>query len=158
MKNRFLTASIVTALAAGIMAPVAAHSDESGEKRFPESQYRHDLMEHFKYGIGNVVQIMKGESAHKDHLPKLAAIMADASSMVKDAFEKDTRAVSGMTEAKADIWENWDAYAEAADQFERDARNFADVAAATDDMGQIGAAFKQFARNCKSCHDDYKAD
>ncbi len=155
MKMKKLIGSAVAAVIfAGAVSPIAAHSDGKKE-RFAESQYRHDVMEHAKYMAGNMVQLLKGQANHDGHIEKLAEILALSASMTKDAFVKDTRGMDGHTEAKDAIWENWEAFAKASDQFSADAAAFAEVAK-TGDKGAIGKAFGKAMSNCKSCHDKYK--
>lgn len=151
---KFAGGAMAAVLLAGTISPIAAHSDGKKE-RFAESQYRHDMMEHAKYMAGNMVQLLKGQASHEGHMEKLAEILALSASMTKDAFVKDTRGMEGHTEAKDAIWENWEAFAEAADQFSADATAFA-AAAKTGDKGAIGKAFGKAMSNCKSCHDKYK--
>lgn len=155
MKFKKMIGSVTAAvMVAGVMSPIAAHSDGDKE-RFLESKYRHDLMEHVKYGAGNVMQLFKGQAAHEGHLEKLAEIMAHSASMTKDAFAKDTRGTDGHTEAKDEIWENWEEFAAAADQYANDMAAFA-ATAKTGDKAATGKAFGKAMSNCKSCHDKYK--
>ncbi|WP_262693251.1 c-type cytochrome [Kordiimonas aquimaris] len=151
-----LSKTALIALMVGASFASTTVSAQSGkQKRFAESQYRHDNMEHVKYALANIVQILKGEASHEGHLPKLAAIMASSASMAKATFEKDTRGMSGHTEAKDAIWENWADFSSKMDTFEADTAALAKVAE-TGDMGQFGAAFQKATGNCKSCHDKYK--
>ena len=147
-----------TALAALLVSTSfvgASVAVNAADKRFAESQYRHDNMEHAKYALANIVQILKGEASHEGHLPKLAGIMATSASMAKATFEKDTREMSGHTEAKDAIWEDWADFASKMDTYAADTANLAKVAE-TGDMAQFGAAFQKATSNCKSCHDKYK--
>lgn len=155
MKRKLVMTVAAGALITSLMAPAIAHGDE---ERFPESQYRHDIMEHFKYAIGPLVMNAQGKVQHRDHIAALAKIVAETATMTKSAFEKDTRGMEGMTKAKDKIWENWDDFARRMDELERDTAAFAEIAASTDDMGQIMGGFKNVGRHCKSCHDEYKED
>ncbi|NVJ99047.1 MAG: cytochrome c [Alphaproteobacteria bacterium] len=155
MKTKIFAGAASVALLLSAVAPATAHGD--GE-RFPESKYRHDVMEHFKYAINNLVANAKGDVNHKDQIPALANIMAQAATMTKASFQKDTRGIHGMTEAKDAIWENWEDFAGRLDQLEADTKAFAEVANSTDNMGEIMGAFKNVGRHCKSCHDKYKED
>ncbi|WP_417456548.1 c-type cytochrome [Kordiimonas sp.] len=150
-RSLFIGALACSAIA--ISSVSFAHGDE--EKRFPESQYRHDVMEFVKYAYGNIAQLMKGTAEHDGHLAKHAQIMATAASMAKTAFEKDTRGMEGATDARDEIWENWDDFATRMDKFEADAAALA-TAAEGGDMSEIGPAFKKTMGNCKSCHDEYR--
>ncbi|MBL4836996.1 MAG: cytochrome c [Kordiimonadaceae bacterium] len=145
----------IAAVLAGAFGPVAAHSAEEKEKRFAESQYRHDVMEHFSYGFKKITAIMKGQAGEKAHIPAIAAIMAEAATMAKDSFAKDTRGMAGRTEAKDKIWDNWQDYASRMDKLVVDTAAFA-AAAKGGDMAAMGPAMKKVGGSCKSCHDEYK--
>ncbi|WP_286829524.1 MULTISPECIES: c-type cytochrome [Kordiimonas] len=153
MNKTVLTGLATAALMLGTALPAFSHGDD----RFHESQVRHDVMEVFGKGFGKISKIMKGEEGSPADFPAIAADMADAASKTKASFEKDTRGMHGFTEAKDNIWENWDDFAERLDKMETDAQAFL-AAANSGDMAQIGPAMKELGSNCKSCHDKYKAD
>ncbi len=158
MKFRKLSALLLTVAVTGsALTTAAAYGTGEPEKRFPASQYRHDVMEHFSYGFKKLTMIMKGQAGSKDDIAAIAAIMAEASTMTKRAFEKDTRGMQGHTEAKAKIWDNWEDFAGRFDKLEKDAAAFAAVAK-TGDMAKIKPAMAAVGKSCKSCHDDYKDD
>ena len=152
-KAKFTAALLVGAAVFNVST--AAFGTQDKPKRFAESQYRHDNMEHAKYSLANIVKILKGEAAHEDHLPKLAAIMASSAAMAKSTFEKDTRSMTGHTEAKDAVWENWTDFAAKMDKYAADTAALADVAQ-SGDMASFGAAFQKATSNCKACHDKYK--
>jgi len=154
--GKLASATVATAMIGGALMPAAA--DGEGEaKRFFESQYRHDVMEHFSYSFKKISMIMKGQAGSKDDIAAIANIMANASTMTKASFKKDTRNMEGHTEAKDNIWEKWDDFSQRLDKLEADANAFA-VAANSGDMAQIGPAMENVGKNCKSCHDKYKKD
>ena len=149
-----------TLVAGGLVFPaglvsVGAQADD--EERFAESQYRHDVMEHFSLAIGKIIQNFQGNVQHPSHFAPAAAIMAEAAKMTTDAFEKDTRGMEGFTKAKDSVWENWEDFSARLKKMEDDTAAFAEVAA-TGDMEAIGPAFRRAVSQCKGCHDEYKAD
>jgi len=154
MTKKLLVGTVAAALMLGAAVPATAHGEG---KRFKESKVRHDIMEVFGKGFGKISKIMKGEEGTPAELPTIAKKMAEASTKTKASFEKDTRGMEGFTEAKDEIWDNWEDFADRLDKMEVDAQAFA-AAAETGDMAQIGPAMKQLGSNCKSCHDKYKAD
>ena len=145
------------ALVGSALAPLAAHGESDKKERFAESQYRHDVMEHFSYGFKKIGAISKKKAGKTEHIAAIANIMANAATMTKDAFEKDTRAMEGFTKSKDSIWENWDDFAMRLDKLEVDAAAFAE-AAKSGDMAIIGPAMGAVGKNCKSCHDEYKEE
>lgn len=151
--KRALVAAATAAVVFATSSMSSAHGDE--EKRFAESQYRHDVMELAKYSLSNIVQHLQGKASQEGDVAKLAEVMALSAEMSKAAFEKDTRGMEGHTEAKDGIWDNWDDFADRMDKYAADTRALAD-AAKSGDMSQIGPAFKKATSNCKSCHDEYR--
>jgi cytochrome c556 len=156
MTKKFKTATLAFATTCAMLTVSGAALSDS-EKRFAESQYRHDVMEHFSYAIKALQQNLRGTVQHPDHFAPIAAIMANAATMTKESFEKDTRGIEGRTSAEPEIWDNWDDFASRMDQMEEDTAAFAE-AAKSGDKAQILPAFKKAVSHCKSCHDKYKAD
>ncbi|UTW55323.1 cytochrome c [Kordiimonas sp. SCSIO 12610] len=126
------------------------------KERSPASQYRHDVMEVVKYSAANIGQILrKTATPEEGDLAGYAEILANAAALSKSAFKPDTRGQDGFTEAKDDIWANWDDFAGRMDKFANDTRAFAD-AAKSGDQAKIGATVGEVFKNCKSCHDKYQ--
>lgn len=159
-KPKFKTAAVVAlvGLAVPFVSTVANSDSHEADERFFESQYRHDVMEHFNYSMKKLVPILFKNTGPREHIPAIANIMASTATMSKAAFEKDTRDLEGHTEAKDDVWENWSDFASRMDALERDTAAFAEVANRTDDPDEVMAAFRNVGRNCKGCHDVYKND
>lgn len=160
MTRKFSKKIIAVAVAGSLFAPFAAtgaFGDDDGEERFAESQYRHDVMEHFNYSIKKILQNFQGNVQHPEHFAPIATIMASTATMTKAAFEKDTRGMEGHTKAKDEIWDNWEDFSSRLDQLEADTAAFAEVAQ-SGNMEQIGPAFRKAVSQCKACHDKYKAD
>jgi len=153
--RKLAVTTLIIGMTAGALAPLAAHGESEKKERFFESQYRHDVMEHFNYSMKKLVPILFKGAGHEDHLPAIAKIMSNAAIMSKTAFEKDTRGMEGHTESKDKIWDNWDDFAKRLDKLEADTAAFV-VATETADNALIIPAFKQVGSNCKSCHDEYK--
>lgn len=155
--KKIFKATVITAglLGLALTSTTVAYGDGPEKKRFAESQYRHDNMEHAKYALTNMLKLMKGEVSHEGHLTKLADIMASSASMAKATFEQDTRSMEGHTEAKGDIWENWDDYAARMDAYAADTAALAEVAK-TGDMALFTPAFQKAVGHCKACHDKYR--
>ncbi|TNE64335.1 MAG: cytochrome c [Alphaproteobacteria bacterium] len=151
--RKLAAAATMLALGVTLAGPVLAHGDESHEKRFAESQQRHDIMHRGKEALGKIVKHIKGEGSEDDDIAALAEIIAQSAAESKASFEKDTRGMAGKTEARPEIWENWEDFASRMDSFAADARAFADTAKAG---GDIAGGLGKLTRNCKSCHDKYK--
>lgn len=160
MIRKFTVKKVALAAVIGIVAPVfsSVAVGQEEKERFFESQYRHDVMEHFNYSMKKLVPILLKGQGDRAHLPAIASIMASTASISKSAFEKDTRGMEGHTDTKDDVWENWNDFSKRMDALEKDTAAFAEVTARTTDADEILAAFKNVGRNCKGCHDEYKAD
>jgi cytochrome c556 len=126
------------------------------KERSPASQYRHDVMEVVKYSVANIGKILRKQvEPEAGQLAGHAEILASAAALSKDAFKADTRGQEGFTEAKDNVWANWEDFAVRMDKFANDTRAFAD-AAKSGDQAKIGATAGDVFKNCKSCHDKYK--
>ncbi len=139
----------------GLSATGNVIADDKKE-RSPASQYRHDVMELVKYSAANIGAILQRKvTPEAGQLAGHAEILANAAALSKDAFKADTRGQEGFTEAKDDVWANWEDFAVRMDKFAGDTRAFAD-AAKSGDQAKIGATVGEVFKNCKSCHDKYK--
>lgn len=143
-------------LAASIVftAPMLALDDT---KENPRLQYRHSVMETIKYSLLGMSAIIKGDVKDQDQFPALAQSMASAASVANQMFKEDTRGLEGKTAAKDKIWDNWEDFSKRMSSFNDAAQELAAVAKKGDMKNNI-AAFKNAAKNCKSCHDEYQED
>ena len=83
-----------------------------------------------------------------------AGKVAQLAPMIPDMFTMDTSASGLPTEAKADIWADYDDFsAKAATTAERAE---ALVAATAEGRGATMKAFGALGSSCKSCHDSYR--
>lgn len=126
-------------------------------KNDPQIQHRHNVKEIVKYSLKGMSAILKGEVKSPDHFPALAQAMASSASIATDMFKTDTRGIDGKTDAVDKIWDNWEDFSKRMDAFNADAQDLAMVAK-EGDMKKNILAFKKTAKNCKSCHDEYKKD
>lgn len=143
-------------LAASLLfaAPSLAIDDD---KENPRLQYRHNVMEIVKYSLLGMRDIIKGDIKDQDQFPALAQSMASAASIANEMFKEDTRALEGKTGAKAKIWDNWEDFSKRMKDFNDAAQELAEVAKEGDMKNNI-MAFKNTAKNCKSCHDEYRQE
>ena len=155
MTRAFRKKLLATTVAAAVFAPSVALAQD--QQTFAEAQYRQAVMKHFNISIQKILQNFQGNVQHPDHYAALANIMANAATMSKAAFEKDTRGMEGPTKAKAEIWDNWEDFSGRMDKMVEDTAAFAE-AAKSGDMSQIQPGFRRAVSQCKGCHDLYKAD
>ena len=105
--------------------------------------------------FGPIVGIAKGQIPYDAALiEKNAGKVAQLAPMIPDMFAMDTSASGLPTEAKADIWADYDDFsAKAATTAERAE---ALVAATAEGRGATMKAFGALGSSCKSCHDSYR--
>ena len=147
---------LIALLAASFMASGPSLALEEAKEN-PKLQYRQNVMEIVKYSLLGMRDIIKGDVADQSQFPALARSMANASSIATRAFTPDTRSFEGKTTAKDSIWENWQDFSKRMDAFNADTQALAMVAKEGDMKANI-LAFKKAAKNCKSCHDEYRKD
>ena len=71
-------------------------------------------------------------------------------------FPQGTGPQVGKTRAKPEIWQKPEDFALKAHDFQRAAQEF-DVAAKSEDTGQVKMTFDALGKTCKACHDLYRA-
>ena len=90
-----------------------------------------------------------------------AVVMAEAEFLVSWASEMDSyfpeNSNQSPSEAKDEIWLQWDDFLGAIQSFDNAAQALAD-ASKTGDTPLIGKAFKEMTRSCKSCHQQFRVD
>ena len=145
------------ALMVGASLLLGTVSVDAQDKRYPESAYRHNVLEQVKYSIGNIRMLVQGLEAGDGAMKMNARNLHTASLMMKGAFAKDTRGMEGKTDAKDEIWENWADFESRVDKFVGDTGALMG-AVEGGDKAAIGGALRTVFSNCKGCHDKYKAD
>jgi cytochrome c556 len=126
-------------------------------KENPRLQHRHNVMEIVKYSLLGMKAIISGDVKDQSQFPELAASMANAASVASKMFKEDTRELEGKTDAKDKIWANWEDFSKRMDAFNSAAQELA-VVAKEGDMNKNIIAFKNTAKNCKACHDEYQKE
>lgn len=123
-------------------------------KPFEAVEYRQGIFKAFKWNFGPMAAMVKGETKfNAEEFNKRAQRMVELGSMPWEAFMAGTYA-SG-TGALPKIETEKDAYNKEIASFEKAIANLA-TAAKTNDMKNIGPAFGQAGRTCKSCHDQFR--
>lgn len=124
-------------------------------------EYRRGVYEVIKWNFVPMAGMVKGELEYNaDEFAMRAERIAALSKMPLEGFIEGTDLLSmgaEKTEAKPDIWEQWDTFKEKMSSFEAEAAKLAEVAK-TGDLAQIKPQFGETGKNCKSCHDEFRAD
>lgn len=140
----------VVLLSLGLMlGPCAALASE------PENyiKYRKAMMKAIGGHMSASSQILRGKvSADGDlemHAASLAALTARLPRLFPDGSD------FGETQAKEEIWENWDKFEQAAAASRDATARFAE-AAGSGDLAAARTAQKAVGKSCKGCHKDFR--
>jgi len=140
-------------LLAGLMAATLLTQMSYGDTK-GEIKYRKSVMEAVGGHMGAMAAILRNQ-VHSDELAFHADAMAKLSKLVPNIFPEGSG--EGKTEAKAEIWQDPEAFKAAMDKFVTAANGMSEVAA-SGDMKRIGPAIKALGGSCKGCHDDFQDD
>lgn len=131
---------------------IAGAAYAKGERTDPNAKARSDLMRDIGKNIGVLGDIAGGKAAYDAAAAEAAkaALIADAAAI--EATFKDQGAADPASEAKPEIWANWD-------EFLADAKKLGDAATAMDvaSVETIGAGMGALGGACKDCHTDFRA-
>lgn len=143
--------SLPIVLAAVIGGASLAHAEE------PENfiKYREAMMKAMAGHSGAASQIVRGKVSPEGHLQMHAKSLEELASDIASLFPEGSD--FGETEAKDDIWKDWDKFQKAADNTKQATAAFA-AAVDTGDKAKIAATFKDVGQSCKSCHEKFRKD
>jgi len=131
---------------------IAGAAYAKGERTDPNAKARSDLMRDIGKNIGVLGDMAGGKAAYDAAAAEAAkaALIADAAA-IEVAF-KDQGGADPASEAKAEIWTNWD-------EFLADAKALGDAAGAMDvaSVETIGAGMGALGGTCKDCHTEFRA-
>lgn len=139
----------ITLLAACLATTALAHAEEAENY----IKYRQAMMEAIGGHMGAASQIVRGRVAPAGHLAMHANALAELTGDLPALFPQGSD--FGETEAKAEIWDNWDKFQQAADQAKTATSAFA-AAVAEGDADKIAAAHKEVGQACKGCHEEFR--
>ena len=142
MKNRIAA----TALSACLVA-IAVPASEG------EVNYRQHTMSAVGGHMRAIVDIIRGDVPHRDHLATHAGAMADLAEIAPTLFPESSKGGDALDA----IWENAEDFKTKLDAFREATANFK-AAVESGDQGEIMGAFRGIGQACKGCHDDYRAE
>ena len=117
---------------------------------------RHEGMEEIGDTMKLVSAELKKDSPDMAKVRGAAAIFARYAPQVKGWYPPGTGPDVGKTRAKPEIWQKPQDFRAKAIAFERSAAAF-NAAARGSDLAAIRAAHAELGKNCKACHDPYRA-
>ena len=141
----------VAASALAVSAIALAHDSAKPEDVI---DYRQGLMTVIGWNFGPLAAMVKGKHPFDAaEFAKHAGRIANLSDQILEGFAKGSD--KGKTDAKPDVWANWDDFQSKAKDLDTQAKLLAEVAKANDEA-KDKEQFKKVAEACKACHDKYK--
>jgi cytochrome c556 len=117
------------------------------------TQYRQKVMTSQGTSMGAMNDILKNKLPFPNHISAHAQDIQRMTALIPEAFKKEITA--GKTDAKAEIWKEWDKYIAASEALGQEAAKLAEVAQ-KNDMEAITAQVKKVGDACGTCHKPYR--
>ncbi|MEX1198978.1 MAG: cytochrome c [Pseudohongiellaceae bacterium] len=159
MLKRILTASTALLACAAIFTATAQDGPSPQQQAIAATETRQAVFKLLGFHMGPIGAMARGDREFDAELAERnARRIAELAPMIPDVVAAmDTRDFDVETEALPRIWDNMDAFEQAAADLEEGANQFAETAAGGDRMEVIGAV-RAFGSNCGNCHDDFRVD
>jgi cytochrome c556 len=118
-------------------------------------EYRQGVMNVLGWNMKSMSDMMKGKKPYdKDAFARHADDLAQAASLdIAAGFPEDSD--EGETDARADIWLDFDDFEKKLESLREASQNLSEVAKAGDKAAN-GQALGKTGKTCKGCHDSYK--
>jgi cytochrome c556 len=116
-------------------------------------QYRQKVMSSQGASMGGINDILKNKLPYQDHIATHARDIAASSTLIGEAFKKPV--AEGKTDAKPEIWKEWDKFVAAAETLANESSKLANVAQ-SGNMEAIEAQVKKVGAVCGDCHKPYR--
>jgi cytochrome c556 len=142
---KFVKAAVIGAVL------IAGAAFAEGDRTDPNAKARSDLMRVVGKNTGILGDMAGGKAAYDAAAAETAkAAIVEAAGMIEATF-KDQGAADPASEAKPEIWANWD-------DFLANAKALGDAAGAMDiaSAETIGAGMGALGGACKDCHTDFR--
>lgn len=147
----------MTLLAGGVVADELA-GDEALKRASKVVERREAAMSLMGWSVGPMSWMVKEQAPYDPEIfARQSRRMAALSEMVDDLFKPDVRKFDLHTEAKPEIWDDYEDFARLARELV-DSSNALVAASETGDFEVARKAFTEMASDCKACHDKYKQD
>ena len=116
-------------------------------------QYRQKIMAANGGSFGAINDILKNKLPYQNHIATHAQDIQRISTLVVEAFKHEVTA--GKTDAKPEIWKEWDKFTAAVKGLEEESSRLAEVARGGD-LDAIGAQVKKLGEACSNCHKPFR--
>lgn len=146
--KKYLT---MTVAAAALFTSVSAFSGDAEDKAI---EYRKQVFSVMKWHFAPMAEMIKGKvEFNAAEFERRAGLVASLSQMPLEGFIAGTD--SGDTDAKAEIWQQWDKFEGGMDKLKNNTAALAEAAKGSD-MDAIKTAFGEVGKTCKGCHDNFR--
>lgn len=135
----------IAAVAAASAAALVLSASEGAAK------YRAHTMEAIGGHMSAIVDIIRGDVPHTDHLPTHANALADLAEVVPALFAEGTEGGDTLPA----VWAQPEDFQAKVDAFKEATANLKAAAQAQEGVGQ---AMRAVGQACKGCHDEYRAE
>jgi cytochrome c556 len=144
---------ITLGLFAGLGLSLSFVAAQENENK-PLLDYRQNLMVGQRASMASMGDILKFKMPYDAaHFAAHARNIGGYAALIPDAFE--TKIAEGRTDAKPEIWDNWDDFVAKAKALGNESEKLA-AAAATGDMKAVAPHVKAVSDACRGCHDSYR--
>ena len=144
LTRRMIVATLF--ICCGLASGVQAADDENDA---PMVGYRQMLMSVVGGNMGAMADIMKYRLDLPGHVAVHAGQMAALAPLIAPAFKENVE--TDATDAKPEIWQDWEKFESKIADFEKAARNL-ETAAKGGDPASVGPAMKALGKSCGDCH------
>lgn len=150
MKIKFLVAAAAGLIAGGV---VLATQTSAGPAE--TVKYRQTMMKAIGAHMGAITMVVKGEVAFgAQHVAANAEGLEASAKLIADAF-KEKSGDAGPTAAKANVWTEWQSFADKAKALETESAKLVAIAK-KGDMTAIGEQVKAVGGACGGCHETFR--
>ncbi|HCU66516.1 MAG TPA: cytochrome C556 [Rheinheimera sp.] len=151
MKKLLISTTLLALLSSSVIAASAFTEAEDAVS------YRQHSFQLIRHNMADIKDMLGGAVPYEaQRVQKRADALATLTTLPWEAFTVPG-ADKASKDAKAEIWQNLQDFQSRGEQLAKDAKSL-QSAAQTQDQAKVKAAFAAFAKNCKACHDKYKAD
>lgn len=115
--------------------------------------YRQKLMKSLGASMGAIGDILKNKLPYHNHIAAHAKDIQQISTLIEEAFKKEI--TSGKTDAKPEIWKDWNNFRSATRALEQESAKLAEIAK-SGNTAAIFAQLKKVGGACGGCHKPFR--
>lgn len=149
LRNWLIAPAALLVLSIGFTFVEAQEGDEA-----PEVVYRQRLMKGHGASMGSIGDFLKYKLPYgSNHVAVHAKNISEYATLIPAAFEK--KITEGKTDAKPEVWDNWDDFVAKANALNVAATELS-AAAGGGDMRAMMPGVKALGDACRNCHNEYR--